>query len=85
MDDSSFIKNELIVQLKDGIKPRRLESAFKDYQLKQKNVISKATNMWLFTYDMTLILPEKMLQQVKDSDLTKEVEFNKKLTQRKRD
>lgn len=77
--DDSFIKNEILVQLTDAATPRQLETDFNSYDFKQKKVISRETNLWLFTYDTSLIEPEKMLEKVKTSAHTVDAEFNKRL------
>ncbi|MEO1258912.1 MAG: hypothetical protein AAFZ15_08935 [Bacteroidota bacterium] len=81
-DNPSFIKNEIIVQLKKDVAPRELTAAHEKYELTMKEAVSKITNMWLFTYNTDLIDPEKMLKKLKESALTVNAEFNKKLTGR---
>lgn len=73
----TYIKDALIVQLKDQVTPRQLTNEYRPYSLKMGKAISKETNIWLFTYDTSAIKPLKMLKDIKSSQYVVEAEFDK--------
>lgn len=77
VDAPVYIENALIVQLKDRATPRQLTDEYRHYNLKMDKAISRATNLWLFTYDTSTIEPPKMLKIIKDSPYVTEAEFDK--------
>lgn len=82
--DNSLIKNELIVALKKDVSPDRFTNRFRVYDMKKLKAINKSMNIWLFTYNTELVVPEKALEKVRLSTAVKSAEFNKNIALRKR-
>ena len=47
-----FLKEKIIVLLRDGVRPAKLEALFKEYSLKTDSQMSRTENRWVMTYDM---------------------------------
>ncbi len=74
-----MIYDKIIVQLDGGVKPEQIVEKHRPSKLELVKAVSAVMNMWLFTYDMDEITPEKMLKALKETDGVKEAEFDKKL------
>ena len=77
--EDSFIKNEIIVQLKKDASTRRVLESFKEYKLETIKAVNQEMNIWLFTYDTDLISSKEMLEKLKNSTLVDTAEYNKKV------
>ena len=74
-----FIVNELIVQLEPNIETRVLETQFSDQELVLKEELSVHMRAYLFRFNDQLIIPQKMIEMVRNFKGVSTVEFNKKM------
>lgn len=81
----NIIENEILVILKGSVQPSALEKSFKDFGMKVLRQVSKQANIWLFSFDVNKILPNKMLASVKKSVYVKSAQFNHRIELRERD
>ncbi|MBL4716350.1 MAG: hypothetical protein JKX95_06915 [Bacteroidia bacterium] len=82
-DDSSFIKNEILVKLKPDSDINDLIKEFPKYKLAIKKEIGRNQHIYLTHYDTSSIKPAEMLSKIKNVDFVVEAEFNKKITMRR--
>jgi len=66
---NTFVKNEIVATLRGKVKPQQVVAAFQKYKMQTIKDVDKSTNRWLFTFDKTLIDPDKFLNSLQDSQI----------------
>lgn len=78
------IDNELIVQFKSKIDPRKWCAQFERYDMQLKKTLSTLTPIYLVSFDTGKMSPDQMLEIVKGNESVASAEFNKRLKGKKR-
>ncbi|MEM6318864.1 MAG: DUF6438 domain-containing protein [Bacteroidota bacterium] len=78
------IHNEIIVQLKKGVKPQEWCTKFGRYDLKVKRTLSTLTPIYLLSFDTGKMAPDRMLSILRKDDKVVMAEFNKRLEMKSR-
>lgn len=68
-------KSQLIILLKERIRPQMLEEEMSEYSLKAKAQTSRSQNLWIFTYDTHKIEAKTLLIKIKAVDYVLSAEF----------
>lgn len=61
-------KNQLIVLLKERVRPQLLEEELREYAVKAKAQTSRSQNQWIFTYDTSKVPADALLNKIKAVD-----------------
>ena len=80
--EDHFITNEFLVQMYDLDQITEVEEEFSKQGLKVVDEVAEWLKMVRIEYDTTSIQPNKMYAKMKLSGYFREIEFNKKLTER---
>lgn len=67
----------ILVQLHDAESIADLESDFSEYALKMEKVVSRPTQIYLFTFNSKKIKDTELISLLKTSDLVKEAQQNR--------
>ena len=73
--EEQFLKDKILVLIKDGFTAMKLEAVFEDYGLKSEGQISRTENRYMITYDMSRVKPEEMLEKLRNARIVLEAEF----------
>ena len=74
---ATIIKSEIVATLRVKVKPQQVVSAFQKYKIETLKVINKDTNIWIFTFDKSLVDPDYFLDYLKDSQFIISAKFGK--------
>ncbi len=72
----SYVKGEVMVQLKAGSNFETFLESFQFIELKSKQLLSRRMNIWLLTYDVDRIEEDEILFTIKQNNSVKAVQFN---------
>lgn len=72
----SYVKGEVMVQLKAGSNFETFLESFQFIELKSKQLLSRRMNIWLLTYDVDRIEEDEVLFTIKQNNSVKAVQFN---------
>lgn len=70
------VPHSVLVLLKNRVQPGMLEQSFADYKLKSGGPTSRSENRWLFTYDITTIQAEKLIEKLRASEWVLEAQLD---------
>ena len=76
------IENQILVELKSGIKATEFVNDYSDFALKINKELTPKENYWLFEFDNSKISGGEMLKLIYKSEKINNAEFNKELEQR---
>ena len=79
-----FITNEFLAQLYDLDQKAEIEQKFRKQKLKITDEVAPWLKMVKMEYDTTTMDPAKMFAKLKLSGYVRELEFNKRITERSR-
>ncbi|GAB5399391.1 MAG: hypothetical protein Aureis2KO_09760 [Aureisphaera sp.] len=75
-------ENTVIVQLHDNNAIAELENDFSEYNLKNKKVLSRPMQIFLFTFNSKKIESADLVELLKESNFVKDAQLNRNVTQR---
>ncbi|MCR9290148.1 MAG: hypothetical protein NXI23_22485 [Bacteroidetes bacterium] len=73
--EEQFMKDKIIVLIKEGFQPRKLEAVFEDYELKTHGQMSRTENRFIMVYNINKIKPEEMLEKLRNAKIVIEAAF----------
>jgi hypothetical protein len=73
--EEQYMKDKIIVLIKEGFTSMKLEAVFEEYGLKTHGQMSRTENRFIMIYDMHKIEPEEMLQKLRDARIVLEADF----------
>ncbi len=76
------IKNQILLQLKEGVNASDFAKQYRAYDLTQKKEIVPNKNYWLFEFNTKKISSLEMLNILHNAEKVTHAEFNKELEQR---
>ena len=83
-DNPAFIKNQFIVRFSDEHETQKVIDRFAHYDLKVFQEIDVSRNTYVLTFDTLKVSPARMKIKLEDIPAIDMLEYNKKLTLRKR-
>ncbi len=81
-DKSEAVATTVLVQLQDNATATTLENNFSEYNLTLEKLVSRPTNIYLFSYNQRKITIAQLLQELKASELVKEAQENRNVQTR---
>tara|TARA_B100001146_G_scaffold222761_1_gene235832 strand:- start:42910 stop:43242 length:333 start_codon:yes stop_codon:yes gene_type:complete len=72
----------VLVRLEEKATVAALENDFSEYNLAFEKLVSRPTNIYLFSYDQRKITIARLLQELKASELVKEAQENRNVQTR---